>query len=313
MVLRAALRRPCRSLCRPSSSSSSSSPSSTTPSSSGAGSTTHFGFEEVRTEDKVNRVGHVFSSVASNYDIMNDLMSGSLHRVWKDEFVGMLGPLPSEDVSNRVLDVAGGTGDIAFRIHDRMCGRTSTGLPRSFRWDRSRRGRKGEGAAAESPKVVPRQSGVVVFDINGDMLDVGRGRAAEKGIPASDVTPLMRGAGAASSTAGAEAGVAAGVAGGIPGSVVGGAGETSEPSSEPSTPAGEGSSAGRSQPPFMAWVEGNAEELPFEDNAFDAYTIAFGIRNVTQIPKALREARRVLRPGGRFLCLEFSQVENPVR
>jgi len=156
-------------------------------------------------------VREVFSSVARNYDLMNDLMSGGVHRLWKDAMVEWLNPQPGW----RVLDVAGGTGDIAFRIAD------------------AARKRGGE---AE----------IVVCDINADMLAEGVRRAEAKG---------------------------------------------------------EGA---------VQWINGDAEALPVPDASFDAYTIAFGIRNVTHIDKALAEARRVLKPGGRFLCLEFSQVQAPV-
>ena len=162
--------------------------------------TVSFGFEDVAPAEKTARVGRVFSSVASRYDLMNDVMSGGLHRLWKDDFVRTVAPRRGE----AVLDMAGGTGDIAFRL-----------------------------AAS-------------VADINPDMLAVGRERAEKKGI------------------------------------------------------------AG------LAWSVENAERLSFADASFDAYTIAFGIRNVTDIPAALREAYRVLRFGGRFFCLEFSSCEWPV-
>ena len=166
--------------------------------------TVSFGFEEVAREDKTRRVGDVFSGVAGRYDLMNDLMSGGLHRLWKDRFVARVRPRPGE----RILDMAGGTGDIAFHLAD---------------------------AGAE----------VVAADINPEMLAVGTDRAARRG-----VTEIV-------------------------------------------------------------WREENAETLSFPDASFDAYTIAFGIRNVTDIPAALREAHRVLRYSGRFYCLEFSTVEWP--
>ena len=172
--------------------------------------TASFGFRDVPETEKEGLVREVFSSVAARYDLMNDVMSGGIHRIWKDAMVEWLNPQPGW----RVLDVAGGTGDIAFRIAAMV---------------RSR------GGAAD----------VTVCDINADMLGEGRRRAEEKG----------------------EAGV--------------------------------------------AWVCGDAEKLPFPDAYFDAYTIAFGIRNVTHIENALTEARRVLKPGGRFLCLEFSKVNVP--
>ena len=172
--------------------------------------TASFGFRDVPEGEKEALVREVFSSVAARYDLMNDLMSVGVHRIWKDAMVEWLNPQPGW----KSLDVAGGTGDIAFRIAD---------LARA-------RG----GAAA-----------VTVCDINADMLGEGVRRAKEKG-------------------------------------------ETA-----------------------IEWVCGNAESLPFPDSSFDSYTIAFGIRNVTHIENALTEARRVLKPGGRFLCLEFSKVEVP--
>ena len=166
--------------------------------------TVPFGYQDVAPEEKTRRVGGVFTNVASRYDLMNDAMSGGMHRLWKDRFVRRVKPRGGE----RILDMAGGTGDIAFR------------LARS---------------GAE----------VTVADINPAMLDVGRQRATKRGI------------------------------------------------------------AG------LEWCEQNAEALSFADRSFDAYTIAFGIRNVTDIPAALREAHRVLGRGGRFFCLEFSTVEWP--
>ena len=172
--------------------------------------TASFGFRDVPEGEKEGLVKEVFSSVAARYDLMNDLMSAGVHRIWKDAMVEWLNPQPGR----QMLDVAGGTGDIAFRIVEMA---------------RSRGG----------------EAQVTVCDINADMLGEGRRRAQEKG-------------------------------------------ETA-----------------------IEWVCGNAESLPFPDASFDAYTIAFGIRNVTHIDKALAEARRVLKPGGRFLCLEFSKVEVP--
>lgn len=172
--------------------------------------TASFGFREVPEDEKEGLVREVFNSVAHKYDVMNDLMSAGVHRLWKDAMVEWLNPQPGQDF----LDVAGGTGDIAFRIAE---------LARS---------RGGEAA-------------ITVCDINAEMLAEGRRRAAEMG----------------------ETGI--------------------------------------------RWVCGDAEKLPIPDAAMDAYTIAFGIRNVTHIEKALAEARRVLKPGGRFLCLEFSRVEVP--
>jgi demethylmenaquinone methyltransferase / 2-methoxy-6-polyprenyl-1,4-benzoquinol methylase len=167
------------------------------------------GFHEVPRGGKQRLVDDVFDKVAARYDLMNDLMSGGLHRLWKDAMVTWLAPPRRSTVPFAVLDVAGGTGDIAFRIAER------------------------------SPAAV-----VTVADINAQMMAVGRRRAR---------TPSL---------------------------------------------------AGR-----IAFVHANAEALPFAAARFDAVTIAFGIRNVPDIPKALSEAHRVLRPGGRFLCLEFSAVD----
>jgi demethylmenaquinone methyltransferase/2-methoxy-6-polyprenyl-1,4-benzoquinol methylase len=175
------------------------------------GETTHFGFRDVPVEDKQTLVNSVFHSVASRYDLMNDLMSAGLHRLWKDIMINVLNP-PKSDRPFAMLDVAGGTGDIAFRA--------ARASGKNFR--------------------------ATVCDINPDMLAVGRERAAAAHLDDR-----------------------------------------------------------------VAFVEGNAEALGFPDRAFDAYTIAFGIRNVPQIDLALREACRVLKPGGRFLCLEFSAVDVP--
>ena len=161
--------------------------------------TVSFGYEDVAPDEKTRRVGAVFSNVAARYDLMNDAMSGGMHRLWKDRFVRRVKPRAGE----QILDMAGGTGDIAFRL-------------------------AASGAA------------VTVADINPQMLEVGMERAQKRGIDG------------------------------------------------------------------LVWTEANAEILAFPDRFFDAYTIAFGIRNVTDIPKALREAHRVLRRGGRFFCLEFS-------
>ncbi len=172
---------------------------------------TSYGFKSVGPGDKQPLVNEVFHKVANRYDLMNDLMSAGLHRLWKDAMVTWLNP--PKRPGWKVLDVAGGTGDIAFRIVDASHGNAHA----------------------------------TVLDINGSMLSVGRDRAEKKGL----------------------------------------SGNTD-------------------------FVEANAEELPFSDGTFDAYTIAFGIRNVPRIDVALSEAFRVLKPGGRFLCLEFSEVEMPL-
>lgn len=161
-----------------------------------------FGFQAVEADEKTAKVKDVFSRVASRYDLMNDFMSGGVHRLWKRAFVRRIRPQPWHEI----LDVAGGTGDISFLMHKAG------------------------------------QSHITVSDINPEMLKVGQARAADRGLVGK-----------------------------------------------------------------LKWAEANAEELPFADNSFDVYTIAFGLRNVTHIDKALREAHRVLKPGGRFFCLEFSK------
>ena len=166
--------------------------------------TVSFGYQTVDPEEKTRRVGAVFSNVAARYDVMNDAMSAGMHRLWKEQFVRRVKPQPGE----AILDMAGGTGDIAFRLADR-------------------------GAA------------VTVADINQDMLDVGLARAVKRGIDT------------------------------------------------------------------LVWSRQNAEQLSYPDRSFDAYTIAFGIRNVTHIDRALSEAFRVLKFGGRFFCLEFSTAQWP--
>ena len=167
--------------------------------------TTHFGFETVDEADKARRVHGVFSSVASRYDVMNDAMSLGVHRLWKSALIDWLAPRPGM----HLLDVAGGTGDIAFRFLDRLDGRGH----------------------------------VTVLDMTADMLAEGRRRAEAADRAAA-----------------------------------------------------------------LDWVVGDAMALPFPDSHFDAYTISFGIRNVTRVEDALAEAFRVLRPGGRLMVLEFSRV-----
>jgi len=169
--------------------------------------TTHFGFETVTESEKAGRVQGVFGSVASRYDIMNDVMSGGIHRVWKDAMMDWLAPRSGQ----KLLDVAGGTGDIAYRFLKRA----------------------GQGHAT-------------VLDLTEEMLVEGRKRAE-----ASQMVDQLD------------------------------------------------------------WSVGDAMALPFPDNSFDVYTISFGIRNVTRPQDALNEAFRVLRPGGRLMVLEFSQIPNP--
>jgi len=193
----------------------------------GSDHTASFGFREVPEDQKEILVREVFSSVARNYDVMNDLMSAGVHRLWKDAMVDWLNPQPGW----RVLDVAGGTGDIAFRIAE---------AARGARFGEVRSGSPSDRATRKE------SAEIVVCDINADMLGEGVRRAEAKGQTA------------------------------------------------------------------IRWINADAEALPFPDAHFDAYTIAFGIRNVTHIDRALAEARRVLKPGGRFLCLEFSRVEAPI-
>lgn len=222
---------------------------------SGEAGKTHFGFKTVDEGDKVKLVGDVFRRVADSYDVMNDLMSASLHRLWKDEFVRMAGPLlsPTRTEQTVLLDVAGGTGDIAFRLVNKM--------RRSY----------------IRPRVRPR---VIVCDINPSMLGVGQERARALGLdlaPAADAAAHTAADTAAAGDAGASA-----------------------------------ASDADLNSPELVWQQGDAEKLPFPDSSVDLYTIAFGIRNVTHVDAALREAYRVLRPGGRFMCLEFSRVNNPL-
>jgi demethylmenaquinone methyltransferase/2-methoxy-6-polyprenyl-1,4-benzoquinol methylase len=174
----------------------------------GEGRSTHFGYRDVPEEEKARLVHGVFSSVAARYDVMNDAMSMGIHRVWKDAMIDWLAPRPGM----RLLDVAGGTGDIAFRVLRRVPDATAT-----------------------------------VLDMTEAMLVEGRRRAEAEAL--SD---------------------------------------------------------------RLEWVAGDAMALPFESGTFDAYTISFGIRNVTRVPDALEEAYRVLRPGGRLMVLEFSQLPNPL-
>jgi demethylmenaquinone methyltransferase/2-methoxy-6-polyprenyl-1,4-benzoquinol methylase len=167
-----------------------------------------FGFETVDPAEKAHKVREVFDRVAGRYDLMNDLMSAGVHRLWKNALVDWLAP--RRGIHH--LDVAGGTGDVAFRIADRVGG----------------------------------EADITICDINHAMLEVGRDRAIDRG--------LVRG---------------------------------------------------------LSWVTGDAMALPLPDRSFDSYTIAFGIRNVTHVDQALTEAYRVLKPGGRFLCLEFSRLVIP--
>ncbi|MEE8294337.1 MAG: bifunctional demethylmenaquinone methyltransferase/2-methoxy-6-polyprenyl-1,4-benzoquinol methylase UbiE [Sphingomonadales bacterium] len=174
----------------------------------------HFGFTEVGEDARQGFVNQVFDSVAGKYDLMNDAMSGGFHRLWKDHLINRLRPWGGM----KLLDVAGGTGDVALRFLKAL---------------------KNKGALKGKP--------ATVCDINPQMLEVGRGRAIDKGFWEN-----------------------------------------------------------------LEWVTGNAEALPFPDESFEATTIAFGIRNVTHLDKAISEAYRILKPGGRYLVLEFSSVPSPL-
>jgi demethylmenaquinone methyltransferase / 2-methoxy-6-polyprenyl-1,4-benzoquinol methylase len=176
---------------------------------------TSFGNRSVAEDDRQGLVNQVFATVAERYDLMNDLMSGGLHRLWKADMMAWLNPPRAGSRAYRLLDVAGGTGDVALRY---------------------------AGATRDAPHAT-----ATICDISPDMLAVGRRRIEARGLAHK-----------------------------------------------------------------ISTVEGNAEHLPFTEVTFDAYTIAFGIRNVTHIEAALSEAYRVLKPGGRFLCLEFSQVDVPI-
>ncbi|MCJ8747112.1 hypothetical protein PDJAM_G00149620 [Pangasius djambal] len=206
------------------------------------GKSVHFGFETVTEEEKAERVYKVFESVAQKYDVMNDAMSLGIHRLWKDALLRVMNPQPGL----RLLDTAGGTGDISFRflnytrsVRERQLRqRARANQTPSWQDISSSYGTEG----AELP-----ESRAVVCDINKEMLKMGKERAENAGITTG-----------------------------------------------------------------LSWVVGDAEELPFDDDQFDIYTIAFGIRNVTHIEQALQEALRVLKPGGRFMCLEFSKVSNPL-
>jgi demethylmenaquinone methyltransferase/2-methoxy-6-polyprenyl-1,4-benzoquinol methylase len=171
-----------------------------------------FGFRNVEESERQGLVNRVFATVAERYDLMNDLMSGGLHRLWKGDLIAQLNP-PRSDQAFRLLDVAGGTADVTMRY-----------------------------ARAGGPNTT-----AMLCDISPEMIAVGKRRVHEAGLDDR-----------------------------------------------------------------ISFTEGNAEALPFADRSFDAYTIAFGIRNVTHIDAALREAFRVLKIGGRFLCLEFSEVQVPM-
>ncbi|KAG2430870.1 hypothetical protein HXX76_009844 [Chlamydomonas incerta] len=269
-----------------------------------------FGFKQVPRDTKQSLVGQVFSSVASSYDVMNDLMSGGLHRLWKDRLVESLRPFPGQEH----LDVAGGTGDVGFRVlrairaaeaEERMAaaasGRTSA----------SATGRKpaaAAGAAAAAGQGSGQAAGLAVGEQAG-------AAAAGQGPGSAASAAAGAGAGAAASAAGARGGAAAygagagaGAGGLTPGRVVV---CDINPDMLRVGQQKARSSTDLAGDTGLAFVEGNAEALPFASGAFDSYTIAFGIRNVTDRAAALREALRVLKPGGRLLVLEFSHVTQP--
>ncbi|KAG2445053.1 hypothetical protein HYH02_008921 [Chlamydomonas schloesseri] len=258
--------------------------------------TIDFGFKQVPRDAKQGLVGQVFSSVANSYDVMNDLMSGGLHRLWKDRLVEALRPFPGQEH----LDVAGGTGDVGFRVlrairaaevEERMAaaasGRTSAG---------GRKGSAGQGAG--------QAAGLAV----GEQAAAGPGPGSAAAAAAAAAAGGASAAGARGSAGAAAAAAGNGGGGLTPGRVVVcdinpdmlRAGQQKAKSS--SDLAGDSG---------LSFVEGNAEALPFASGSFDSYTIAFGIRNVTDRPAALREALRVLKPGGRLLVLEFSHVTQP--
>jgi demethylmenaquinone methyltransferase/2-methoxy-6-polyprenyl-1,4-benzoquinol methylase len=199
------------------------------------GDATHFGFQTVEKSEKASLVRGVFDQVASRYDLMNDLISLGVHRLWKRVMLDALAPRPHM----RLLDMAGGTGDIACRFLER--------LPQAGK--EIRKG-AGQGAGQRAKKKTDSgvtDSGAIICDANVSMMEVGRARALDRGVVSG-----------------------------------------------------------------LSWVCGDAEAIPLSERCMDAYTIAFGLRNVTDPEKALAEAYRVLKPGGRFLCLEFSQVVLPV-
>ncbi|PFH31691.1 ubiquinone/menaquinone biosynthesis methyltransferase subfamily protein [Besnoitia besnoiti] len=292
--------------------------------------TVSFGARQVPKAQKQHLVASVFSSVAERYDLMNDLMSGGLHRCWKDAFVDLvqfptLQPCSASGTASpkgdatpprrfRILDLAGGTGDIAFRFVERAEAQWSQQQAierRRQTFSAAARREPREATSVPSTEVStsgqtaqPSFSGidVTVCDINADMLRVGQQRAVERGL---QVWPIVRShqeveAQLAKQRAQEE----------FDGRRVGGFdGKGSDRGRVVGSRAA--CSQGEACPLHLQWVCGNGEQLPFADESFDVLTIAFGIRNFTDIKKGLAESARVLRPGGRFLCLEFSRVQNP--
>jgi 2-methoxy-6-polyprenyl-1,4-benzoquinol methylase len=263
---------------------------------SSAPSSIDFGFQQVPLAQKQALVHDVFARVAQSYDVMNDAMSMGMHRVWKADLVGQI--RPAANVKH--LDVAGGTGDIAFRV---LMAAHREAQPPAYRVTGNKQQQhqqqpqstgNAEQDAAAAAAAYDAAAQVIVCDINDNMLRVGIDRArAQYGYePGALIKPAEQGADGTPADA-ASSGTAAPVS--------------------PARPV-EHLSASRifaCHGP-LAFVSGNAEALPFESDSFDSYTIVFGLRNVTHRDRALKEALRVLRPGGRFLCMEFSQVQVPL-
>ncbi|XP_069789076.1 2-methoxy-6-polyprenyl-1,4-benzoquinol methylase, mitochondrial-like [Narcine bancroftii] len=205
---------------------------------------THFGFATVPESEKAQKVYKVFQNVAEKYDVMNDAMSFGIHRLWKDSLLHTMNPLPG----TKLLDVAGGTGDIAFRFMDYVRSQQEKQSRQAMKLHQSPSWQQISDAYQQQKEPnSDLESKAIICDINKEMLKVGKQKAEHLNYTKG-----------------------------------------------------------------LSWVVGNAEELPFDDDKFDVYTIAFGIRNVTHIDHVLQEAYRVLKPGGRFLCLEFSKVQNPI-
>lgn len=273
---------------------SSASPSTSHPPPGGDREEIDFGFRQVPREQKAGLVGQVFSSVASSYDIMNDLMSGGLHRLWKDRLVESLRPFPGQ----QHLDVAGGTGDVAFRVLRAV--RAAELEERMAAAGRRNHGQQGQGQAPFRPRPQAQQQQ--------QQQGPGQGAAAAAGAGAA------AGSGSGNGPQGQGRGPAGGVGGGGGGSLLAPGRVVVCDINPDMLRVGQQKAAATSDlagDAGLSFVEGNAEALPFDDASFDSYTIAFGIRNVTDRPAALREALRVLKPGGRFLCMEFSQVTQP--
>ncbi|OQV17476.1 2-methoxy-6-polyprenyl-1,4-benzoquinol methylase, mitochondrial [Hypsibius exemplaris] len=277
-------------------------------------SATHFGFETVTDSEKTTKVHGVFEQVASTYDKMNDAMSFGIHRVWKDEFVRMLSPYPD----TRILDVAGGTGDIAFRLVrslDRAARRrpsphfatqstppsATQSTPPSATQSTSPSATQSTPPSASQSTVKSAAGGDVSDQTSNFSLDFSSPARAPHAVPDSLYSLDFTSPNADSDTS------STGMDSLSPTRDV-----TVFDLSESMLEVGKLRALQAGLDSRIDWVHGNAEDLPFADDSFDAYTIAFGIRNVTHIERALDEAFRVLKPGGRFMCLEFSQVTNPL-